>query len=328
MAQNKIVFKWRVEEEMQIGEEYPHFYIKISFSEPLSLFPVDNIFAVDWGDGKTDTYRVEDLEFYSWFNRAKIDHYYDTSDGEEYQVTILTAEHCSTIALLSGSPHYGASVIELDLSNAPDLTELDYNYWSVSELDVRQNTKLKHLSWYGGEITKLDLSQNNDLESLHPHEAMRLDLSKNKKLKELSCYSNVDLSQNLALETLYFYGNPINVSKLVNLKTLYCNKNELTKLDLSKNIALEVLSCEYNNLTELDLTNNPNLEFLDCGDNQLTKLDVSNNIALKYLYCSNNPLTSLKLNPKTLENWDKENVDRLIEMGFGMIDNIVKKEIR
>ena len=84
------------------------------------------------------------------------------------------------------------------------------------------------------------------------------------------------------------------IEAFVNLDTLYCSWNELTRLDVSKNAALKYLDCGGNQLTSLDLSNNTDLTYLRCWENKLISLDVSNNTALKYLYCLHNfQLTSL-----------------------------------
>ena len=84
------------------------------------------------------------------------------------------------------------------------------------------------------------------------------------------------------------------------LKTLDCNRNQLTSLDVSKNTSLESLSCYINRLTALDVSKNTALESLSCYSNQLTSLDVSKNTALKSLDCSHNQLTSLDVSKNTV----------------------------
>ncbi len=85
------------------------------------------------------------------------------------------------------------------------------------------------------------------------------------------------------------------IASFPNLKTLSCNGNQLTSLDVSGNPALEALWCGSNQLTELDVSGNPALQELECAHNQLTQLDVSQNPALWLLYCGSNHLTELNL---------------------------------
>ena len=74
------------------------------------------------------------------------------------------------------------------------------------------------------------------------------------------------------------------------LKTLNCNNNQLTALDMSANTALTTLDCSNNQLTALDVTKNTALTNLDCSNNQLTALDVTKNTALTKLICYGNQI--------------------------------------
>ena len=87
--------------------------------------------------------------------------------------------------------------------------------------------------------------------------------------------------------------NLTGIQDFVALKTLYCNSNGLTSLDITKNVALTTLSCENNQLTTLDLSKNGALTTLYCETNQLSTLDLSNNVALSDLACTNNKLNTL-----------------------------------
>jgi hypothetical protein len=87
----------------------------------------------------------------------------------------------------------------------------------------------------------------------------------------------------------------LDVSKNTALKELVCDNNQLTSLDLSKNTALTTLWCEKNQLTSLDLSKNTELTSLSFGWNYLTSIDLSKNTALTTLWCEKNQLTSLNL---------------------------------
>ena len=86
------------------------------------------------------------------------------------------------------------------------------------------------------------------------------------------------------------------------LKTLTCNDNNLSSLDISKNTALQNLFCCSNNLSSLDISKNTALTYLDCGENRLKSLDVSKNTALTYLDCRENNLSSLDVSKNTALN--------------------------
>jgi len=110
-----------------------------------------------------------------------------------------------------------------------------------------------------------------------------LDESKWKDIKEINCNKE-------GLTDL------IGIDKLINLRELYCQNNQLNELDTSKNIKLIRLYCYNNHLTELDVSKNIKLSYLICEGNQLTELDVSKNIKLTTLHCGyNNHLTELDI---------------------------------
>ena len=122
-------------------------------------------------------------------------------------------------------------------------------------------------------------------------------------LTKLDCRNNelteLDVSENTALQKLWFYGNQIksiDLSKNTELLDLDCGNNPLTSLDLSHNTKLEALHC-YNatQLTALDVSNKPNLTTLECFSNNLTSLNISGDIALEALDCRQNQLTSLDI---------------------------------
>ncbi len=79
------------------------------------------------------------------------------------------------------------------------------------------------------------------------------------------------------------------------LKTLKCNSNSLTNLDVSKNNTLEELQCLGNGLTSITFPNNSSIENLECSNNSLVTLDTNNLNNLMYLNCSSNNITSLIL---------------------------------
>jgi len=118
------------------------------------------------------------------------------------------------------------------------------------------------------------------------------DENKWKNIKEINC-RNSNLTDLIGIE------------KLINLKSLSCEHNQLSELDITKNIKLKYLHCGHNQVTKLKL--NKNLEELYCNYNQLTELDVSNNINLECLYCNYNQLTELDFRDTKLKCYSYEN---------------------
>jgi len=90
------------------------------------------------------------------------------------------------------------------------------------------------------------------------------------------------------------------IEAFVNMDSLKCSNNRLTKLDITKNTALTYLKCSDNQLTSLDLSNNTKLTYLSCSNNKLTILDIIKNTNLTELFCYFNQLKSLDVSACTV----------------------------
>lgn len=82
----------------------------------------------------------------------------------------------------------------------------------------------------------------------------------------------------------------MDVSKNKELVGLYCYSNQLTNIDVAQLPKLQLLSCGENKLTSLDVSKNKELLQLYCNGNQLTDLDVSKNTNLTTLVCHFNKI--------------------------------------
>ncbi len=89
-------------------------------------------------------------------------------------------------------------------------------------------------------------------------------------------------------------GGTIKVSSGSRIKTIICDGNELTSIDLSDAPNLFSLYCQNNQLAELDLSACTKLTDLNCASNQLTKLNLSSvkNPELENVNVANNQLKS------------------------------------
>lgn len=104
------------------------------------------------------------------------------------------------------------------------------------------------------------------------------------------------------LKTLQCENNQLtslNLSGLSNLVRLSCGSNPLTSLNLSGLTSLTKLVCNVNKLTSLNLDGTTGLESLDCSYNQLTSLDVSKLPQLTNLECYGNQLSALDITSLT-----------------------------
>ncbi len=82
------------------------------------------------------------------------------------------------------------------------------------------------------------------------------------------------------------------------LKSLKCEENWLTTLDLTGCDSLEVLVCHSNQLRKLDLSNLKSLKTIWCWDNYLKTLDLRECKAIELIYCWGNPMTKIEM-PKS-----------------------------
>lgn len=84
------------------------------------------------------------------------------------------------------------------------------------------------------------------------------------------------------------------IETLVELRGLYCSKNNIKKIDLSNNTLVTGLWCDNNPLEGLNLyPNRENMEWIYCYNCGLTSLDVSSLSKLSYLECNSNSLKTL-----------------------------------
>ncbi len=110
--------------------------------------------------------------------------------------------------------------------------------------------------------------------------------------------SEIDVSNNKLLETLYCFYQPINTIDLSNntaLKILGLSYTNLTSIDVSNNPLIEELTFAHTAINSIDLSNNSLLNFFSCSSSSITELDLSNNNLLKQVYCSESPLEKLDL---------------------------------
>ena len=194
---------------------------------------------------------------------------------------------------------------KLDLSSAPNLTELWCDENQLTALDLSPAPNLSYLRCSENQLTTLDLSPVPNLTHLCCSE---------------SDLTALDLRAVPYLTHLWCSKNPLTALDLCpvpNLTELACGENQLTALDLSSAPNLTVLSCSGNQLTSLDLSSAPNLTELYCSENDLRSLDLSSAPNLTRLYCSGNQLTSLDLSsaPNLVKLDCKKNQLRSLDLG-------------
>lgn len=130
-------------------------------------------------------------------------------------------------------------------------------------------------------IAGIEYLSNLEVLDCSRNEIEDIDISKNKKLKHLSCYSNPICNLNIKDNTLFI--------------TLYCGNCNIGELDCSQNKDLEILSCRFNPLRGIDLWENKRLTLLNVRRCQLEELELRSLKALQKLDCSENKLYELQL---------------------------------
>ncbi|MDA8910490.1 hypothetical protein N9I21_01730 [Crocinitomicaceae bacterium] len=148
------------------------------------------------------------------------------------------------------------------------------------------------------------------------------------QVSEASVYGGSILCDNLFISDL------TGIEAFTSLTELFCEKNQLTSIDVSQNQSLELLvlydnfltdidvsnnselwvlnvgnfsSLNNMQLTSLDVTNNPKLEGLNCQGNLIGSLDLSQNPLMEFLLCGSNLLTCLDITGTNLAQYSFEN---------------------
>ena len=105
------------------------------------------------------------------------------------------------------------------------------------------------------------------------------------------------------------------IQNFPNVRTLFCNNNVITSIDLSNhkgigglhcynnrieslnvsNTNIHTLNCYENYIANLDISNCYNLYNINCDYNNIQSLDLTNCAQLQFLSLRNNPITSLTL---------------------------------
>jgi hypothetical protein len=170
---------------------------------------------------------------------------------------LLTATNGNTVPVASiqyFNPGYPTYYNKIDTNND-------------GEIQISEALLIKSLDISNANITDLTgLSYFSNLHTLFCHYNKISNLSEVNSIPSLVQFQ---MNNNTGL-------NEINLSNLINLKTLTCISDNLTLLNVSKNVSLENISCQLNELTSLDVSNCPNLNWLVSFYNKLEFLNIKN----------------------------------------------------
>lgn len=281
-------------------------------------------------EGKSITNGGMECEF-NYIRIHSIQKATETSSGELQLVVRFT---CIDIALLIPIPQLPKEgEVSINVKNFPDSAFREYvkTEFDQDKNDVLSVDELKA-------ATYIDITGNTQIKSVKGIEYFTsleglecritsvesLDLTSNKKLKELNCAHNqnltslnimgleelevltlndtgikdLNLKSNKKLKGLFAWGTEIDeldVSSNSELRSLDCSGTKITELDLTQNKALISLLVSYTDIKELDISANLALERLACDNTNINILDVSQHKNLERLACMNSPLAYLNI---------------------------------
>ncbi|MBQ9936554.1 MAG: Ig-like domain-containing protein [Lachnospiraceae bacterium] len=266
-------------------------------------------------------------------------------------MSMLAPATVSKAASMNGA---GAVAVPIDEAHFPDrifrlVLQEEFDKDKDNILSVAEINAIVSVDVHGTNVTDVTgIEYFVNLEELNCSDpikySMKMDVSKNPKLKVLKCghknLTEIDVSNNTELIELYVTGcdelTELDVTNCPKLEILSAAMNNLTEIDLSNNPKLKELDLSRNmTLTKIDLTNNPELVELDLEMTGITEIDLSKNIKLNYLYLEECQLKELdvsnNINLKTLDcvfnNLTELDVSKNIqltelEFGYGYIEII------
>ena len=210
-------------------------------------------------------------------------------------------EACTNLVTLNCSNN---NITKIELPNLTQLRTVTCNDNPIEKLDFDNCTSLQYLNLQGvttNAISDATISIDNYAQ------ATTFDISvKGTPFTSFSFTNDIDLTSIIfdgEFTDVNLFGNKslegIDISALLNLKTLDVQKCKLQSLDVTKNVALTSLVCNNNKLTTLDVSNNTSLVKFYCNDNQLPRINVTANTALEEFDISNNLLSVLNIRNNT-----------------------------
>lgn len=233
-----------------------------------------------------------------------------------YAAAEILLDNCKN--LISIGLEHCNNLTKLSLKGCSSLTGIDCRYSdSLTSIDLSSSTELTELSFrYLSGLTDVNLSASNKLESITISGTVLtdLDISDKLNLTRIECYENENL-ENLVitncpeLELLNCSGcslEALNVGSCSKLRSLYCDQNWLTSLDVASD-CLTVLECSQNMLGgTLDLTAFTKLDYLGCNNNMLENLILPPSVST--LICSTNNLSELDITscPELMKSGDED----------------------
>lgn len=123
---------------------------------------------------------------------------------------------------------------------------------------------------------------------------------------------SISFSGLMSLRIIYCNNNnltKLNASNCGQIYEIVCDHNELSELSVQGCIELEALVCDNNVLKKVDGLEDCNkLNILDCQENLLSELNISGNTKLAHLNCYGNAISNLNVKGLNLSVFNYDNV--------------------
>lgn len=148
----------------------------------------------------------------------------------------------------------------------------------------------------GFDFVKIDSNNDNEIDVSEALQIITLNVS----IANISDLTGIEHFVNLrSLNCDQNQITSLEIGNLIRLKSLLCSLNLLTSLDLTGLTQLITLECAENILTQIDFANATNIQFLSCKFNFLSVLEINNLVNLQTLECDYNQLTTLNISALT-----------------------------
>lgn len=207
-----------------------------------------------------------------------------------------------------------------------------YKIYTLTSNEIVINGDITFFACNENDLTEVNVSECASIDTMQVifNKLKTLDLSANKKLKNVFCYGNkietLTLGELPELQKLLCHANSLNsidLSGLRNLRKCWISDNPIQQIDLSANELLEDFSCSNTPISELDLTGAKALKWLNCSASGIKNINVKNCPDLEVLYCS-----ELKIDNIDLSNNKKLKEIALHTNNFTTFDFSAQSDIR
>lgn len=176
---------------------------------------------------------------------------------------ILKLRDCPSLQYVHCTNSASLSKLEFDMDNCPSLRNISCTgNKNLTYIDISKCENPDTVDVSGNSLTSFIFNNNMKILNCSENKLTSLDISENKTIDKLICYSN-QLTGLITtgcnnLEYLDCADNKISSMKLelIKLKELFCNDNQLITLDISKCLDIDKIDCTANkDLSQLFISN-------------------------------------------------------------------------